>query len=274
MVSAKALSRQLLRPLRYLHGALPPPVNLLMEPSPSQERLSRCLFPHLPKKEIFFLGFRLQLVLALPPPFPRKKWKKVESLSRVRLFVTPGTVAYQARFSRQDYWSGLPFPSPVDLPNPGIEPRSPTLQTGALPSEPPGKPPQKWGQIKGTLATPRKKLGVSFPSYSHPQPYPASATCPRIPPREPTEGGYQGPDLGSTGPSSKETSGYRHSTEPRRPRPPEEKDGSTYSNHQPSTHYFLLPVHGPSIATSPVLPDKTHSLHRLAESQYFIASLL
>ena len=43
-------------------------------------------------------------------------------------------------FSRQEYWSGLPFPSPGDLPNPGIEPGSPALQTDALPSEPPGKP--------------------------------------------------------------------------------------------------------------------------------------
>ena len=43
-------------------------------------------------------------------------------------------------FSRQEYWSGLPFPSPGDLPNPGIEPRSPTLQADVLPSEPPGKP--------------------------------------------------------------------------------------------------------------------------------------
>ena len=51
---------------------------------------------------------------------------KVKSLSHVRLFVTPWTVAYQAPlsmgFSRQQYWSGLPFPSPGDLPNPGIEP--------------------------------------------------------------------------------------------------------------------------------------------------------
>ena len=43
-------------------------------------------------------------------------------------------------FSRQEYWSGLPFPSPGDLPNPGIEPRSPALQADALTSEPPGKP--------------------------------------------------------------------------------------------------------------------------------------
>ena len=69
---------------------------------------------------------------------------KVKSLSRVRLFATPWTVAYQAplsiEFSRQEYWSGLPFPSPGDLPDPGMEPRSPALQADALPSEAPGKP--------------------------------------------------------------------------------------------------------------------------------------
>ena len=43
-------------------------------------------------------------------------------------------------FSRQEYWSGLPFPSPVDHPNPGIKPGSPTLQADSLPSEPPGNP--------------------------------------------------------------------------------------------------------------------------------------
>ena len=68
---------------------------------------------------------------------------KVKSLSRVRLFATPCTVAYQASlsmgFSRQEYWSGLPFPSPGDLPDPGIEPRSPALEADALTSEPPGK---------------------------------------------------------------------------------------------------------------------------------------
>ena len=42
-------------------------------------------------------------------------------------------------FSRQEYWSGLPFPSPGDLPEPGIKPRSPALQADSLPSEPPGK---------------------------------------------------------------------------------------------------------------------------------------
>ena len=46
-------------------------------------------------------------------------------------------------FSQQEYWSGLPFPSPGDLPNPGIEPGSPALQADALSSEPPGKPSYK-----------------------------------------------------------------------------------------------------------------------------------
>ena len=54
------------------------------------------------------------------------------------------TVAYQTppsiEFSKQEYWSRLPFPSPGDLPNPGIELTSPTLRADALPSEPPGKP--------------------------------------------------------------------------------------------------------------------------------------
>ena len=70
---------------------------------------------------------------------------EVKWLSRVRLFATPWTVAYQAPsmgFSRQEYWSGLPFPSPGDLPNPEIEPGSPALWADALPSEPPGKPCQ------------------------------------------------------------------------------------------------------------------------------------
>ena len=61
-------------------------------------------------------------------------------LSRVQLFVTPWTVAHQAplcmEFSRKEYWSGLPFPSPGDLPYPGIKPRSPALQVDSLPVEP------------------------------------------------------------------------------------------------------------------------------------------
>ena len=72
---------------------------------------------------------------------------KVKSLSRVRLFATLWTVAHQAPpsmgFSRQEYWSGLPFPSPENLPNPGIKPRYPTLQADTLTSEPRGKPKRR-----------------------------------------------------------------------------------------------------------------------------------
>ena len=67
--------------------------------------------------------------------------------SHVQLFATPWTVAHQAPvsmgFSRQKYWSGLPFPPPEDLPDPGIKPMSPVfpaLQADSLPPEPPGKP--------------------------------------------------------------------------------------------------------------------------------------
>ena len=80
---------------------------------------------------------RVPLVWALRPGK-----KKEKLLCCVRLFATP--VAYQAPpsmgFSRQEYCSGLPLPSPGDLPDPGIEPRSPALQADTLPSEPPGFP--------------------------------------------------------------------------------------------------------------------------------------
>ena len=79
-------------------------------------------------------------------PASREYWelgRQNESESEVaQLCPTPWTVACQApsfmRFSRQDYWSGLPFPSPGDLPNPGIKPGPPVLQADSLPSEPPG----------------------------------------------------------------------------------------------------------------------------------------
>ena len=100
---------------------------------------------------------------------------KVKSLSHVRLFATPWTVAYQAPlsmgFSRQECWSGLPFPSPGDLPDPGIEPGSPALQADALPSEPPGKPSEeetclKFGHseenLKATLVGNLHLLGSAY----------------------------------------------------------------------------------------------------------------
>ena len=64
--------------------------------------------------------------------------EKRKSLSCVWLFATPWTI--QSEFSRPEYWSGYRFPSLGDLPNPGIEPRSPTLQADSLPAEPQGKP--------------------------------------------------------------------------------------------------------------------------------------
>ena len=70
---------------------------------------------------------------------PHISHNEVMSLSHVRLSVTPWTVAYQASpsmgFSRQEYWSGVPFPSPGDLPDPGFEPGSPAFQVDALTSE-------------------------------------------------------------------------------------------------------------------------------------------
>ena len=72
-------------------------------------------------------------------------------------------------FSRQEYWSGLPFPSPEDLPHPGIEPGSPTLLADALPSEPPGKS----GRAVGKKLNPFWKKKTSsrdstfFPKYFH-----------------------------------------------------------------------------------------------------------
>ena len=72
--------------------------------------------------------------------FSYVKWKW-KSLSCVWLFATPQTVVQvppSMEFSRQEYWSGMPFPSPEDLPDPGTEPGSPALQADSLPFEPPG----------------------------------------------------------------------------------------------------------------------------------------
>ena len=73
-----------------------------------------------------------------------KRLSSSSSSSHVQLFATPWTLACRdplsIGFSRQEYWRGLPFPSPGYLPNPGIDPRSPTLQASSLPAEPQGKP--------------------------------------------------------------------------------------------------------------------------------------
>ena len=80
----------------------------------------------------------------------RSKWSEVEVVQPCPTFVTPWPVACQdllsMEFSRQKYWSELPFPSPGDLLDPGIEPGSPALQADSLPSEPPGNP--KAGRLR------------------------------------------------------------------------------------------------------------------------------
>ena len=78
---------------------------------------------------------------------------------------TPWTVAHQAPlsmgFSRQEYWSGLPLPSPGDLPYPGIEPGSPALQADSLPSEPPGEPRNSLDSSKWRMSCqPKHQLGA------------------------------------------------------------------------------------------------------------------
>ena len=88
------------------------------------------------------IWFPIQVIAKVKIQIFQVKWSEVKLLSCVWLFATPWTVAHQAspsmEFSRHEYWSGLPFLSPGNLPNPGIEPGSPALQAEALPSEPPG----------------------------------------------------------------------------------------------------------------------------------------
>ena len=73
---------------------------------------------------------------------------RVKPLSRVRLFATPWTVAHHAPlsmgFPRPEYWSGFPFPSPVDLPDPGNEPTPRALAGGFFTAEPPGQPKKRY----------------------------------------------------------------------------------------------------------------------------------
>ena len=114
------------------------------------------------------------------PSFPsvshRWGWKSTcQSLSRVWLFATPWTVAHQASLSmglpRQERWSGLPYPPPGDLPDPGIKLMSPALQVDSLPAEPPGKPTDEddccqtkgpaWGLLRQVHSYPRGFLFLS-----------------------------------------------------------------------------------------------------------------
>ena len=88
-------------------------------------------------------------------------------LSDVQLFATRGTVVHQAPlsvgFSRQEYWSGLPFPSPGVFSDLGIKPRSPTFMADSLPSEPPGKP--NWNHSCGCQLIPPSELVASHPEH-------------------------------------------------------------------------------------------------------------
>ena len=87
--------------------------------------------------------------------WPERKKENVSHSAVSYSFVTPWTIAQQAPlsmgFSRQEYWSGLPFPSPGDLPNSGLKPRSPALQADSLPAEPQGKPINKHISIQINL---------------------------------------------------------------------------------------------------------------------------
>ena len=122
------------------------------------------------------------VVISIPGDLSQSE---VKSLSRVQLFATPWTIAYQAPpsmgFSRQEYRSGLPFPSPGDLPNPGIEPGSPAFQVDALTAEPPREAPMAF-PIQGSnlnvlspvladgffiTSTTCEAPNLSLPSYKH-----------------------------------------------------------------------------------------------------------
>ena len=120
-------------------------------------------------------AFRHVCVIVHPSPW---KWK----WSRVWLSATPWTVAYQATlsmgFSRQEYWSGLPFPSPGDLPDPGIDPGSPALQADALTSEPAGD---------HLLSTDHTHLHRHLLVWRSPHPHPLLST---LPPGVSLWGGY------------------------------------------------------------------------------------
>ena len=94
-------------------------------------------------------------------------------------FATPWTAARQTPLSRgflkQEYWSGLPFPSPGDLPDPGIEPALAALADGCFTTEPPGKPSSRLVQAQDPLHRKGEaQLGMTYYSFCH---FPLSKTC-------------------------------------------------------------------------------------------------
>ena len=114
--------------------------------SPLLNILSRLVITFLPRsKRLLISWLQSPSVVILEPPKNKVShyFHCFAIYSRVQLFVTPWTITYQAPptigFSRQEHWSGVPFTSSGDLPDPGIKPGSPALQADALPSEPPGK---------------------------------------------------------------------------------------------------------------------------------------
>ena len=86
---------------------------------------------------LFFFFFHAFILCSHYTFWHRESEVKVKLLSCVLLFVTSWTIQ-SMEFSRPEYWNGLPCPPPRDLPNPGIKPRSPALQTDSLPAEPQG----------------------------------------------------------------------------------------------------------------------------------------
>ena len=98
-------------------------------------------------------------------------YMKVLVASRVRLFASPWTIAHQdplsVGFSRQEYSSGLPFPSPKDLPDPGIKTRSPVLQADPLLSEPPGKPSSTLPKATDDLKQKMNNIDYNYDNLQH-----------------------------------------------------------------------------------------------------------
>ena len=114
----------------------------------------------------------------------KRKWK---SLSCVWLFATPWIIQ-SMEFYRPECWSGWHFPSPGDLPNPGIEPRSPTLQMDSLPAKPQGKPefPLKLNSLQSLWLTffsreviilDQQEDNPSFPQRTYPTIWLISLSC-------------------------------------------------------------------------------------------------
>ena len=143
---------------------------------------------------------------------------KVKSLSRVQLFATPWTAAHQAPlsmgFSRQEYWSGLPFPSPGDLLDPGIEPMSPALQahTGRHFNLWATRKPKFGGKVKLFLPIAHHKIPLSIESswqeYHSGLPFPSPVDLPH-PGIEPGSPALQVDSLPTEPPFDKESPTYQ-----------------------------------------------------------------